>query len=202
MKYLSWSSARYAVLLLAGYAAVHLAAFAGDPSERKVAELTGLTPHMDGTDAPGTVASGSEEAHFLALLNQYRAENGAGPLQISVTLETSATWMSQDMAARDYAGHVDSLGRSFRVRLSAFRYRSGYSGENVGAGFPDAQNIFSGFQNACDPEPSGRCTYAHRQNMLNPSFKAIGIGRAYNPRSSYHWFWTTDFGGVVDRALR
>ena len=34
--------------------------------------------------------------------------------------------------------------------------------------------------------------------MLNASFQAIGIGRAYDPNSQYGWYWTTIFGDVSD----
>ncbi len=147
------------------------------------------------TPNPITVSAlGSEQKAFLTLINDYRAQNGAGPLAISVTLQGAAQWMSNDMATQNTRSHTDSLGRSPAVRLAAFGYTYTPWGENIAGGFPTAQAVFTGWQNNCDPAADGTCTYAHRRNMLNPDFHAIGIG-------SVDGFWTTDFGGFVDVVM-
>src|SRR5262249_27014251 len=93
--------------------------------------------------------------------------------------------------------HTDSLGRDPGTRLAAFGYLYSW-GENLAAGNATAQNTLNQFINACDPDGSGACTYAHRVNMLNPAWKAIGIARAAG--GTYGWYWTNDFGAVVDQA--
>jgi uncharacterized protein YkwD len=144
----------------------------------------------------------SEELTFLTLLNTYRAQNGAGPLQVSIALENSSTWMSNDMASKNYFSHTDSLGRDPFTRMAAFGYSYATAeGENIAAGNSDAQNTLTQWQTACDPDSSGACTFAHRQNMLNPSYVVIGIGRAFGANSTYGWYWTTDFGGFLDATL-
>src|SRR6185436_11584482 len=144
--------------------------------------------------APPTLDA--EQSSFLTLINNYRAQNGAGPLQVSIALQNSSQWMSTDMATKNYFSHTDSLGRNPFTRMAAFGYSyATASGENIAAGYSDAQNTLLQWQNACDPNASGVCTYAHRVNMLNASYKVIGIGRAYNAASPYRWYWTTDFGG-------
>ncbi len=160
------------------------------------------SPTPTPTPVPTTPSSmDSEDWAFLTLINNYRAQNGLGTLQVSATLENAALWMSSDMATNNYASHTDSLGRTTGVRLAAFNYTYTPWGENIAGGYSDAQSNFTGWLNACDPDASGTCTYAHRQNMLNPSFMVIGIGRAYSANSAYGWYWTTDFGGVVDQVL-
>jgi uncharacterized protein YkwD/chitodextrinase len=163
----------------------------------------GTSPPSPGPspDPSGTPSLDSEESAFLTLINNYRAQNGAGPLQVSATLESSSKWMSNDMAAKNYVSHGDSLGRSAGARLAAFGYTYSPWGENIAAGFSDAQSALNGWINACDPDASGNCTYAHRSNMLNKSFVAIGIGRAYGASSGYGWYWTTDFGGYLDKPI-
>ena len=138
----------------------------------------------------------SQESAFLTLINTYRSQNGAGPLQISPALENSSTWMSNDMATKNYFSHTDSLGRDPGTRIAAFGYPYYPWGENIAAGYSDAQSTLNQWITACDPDGSGTCTYAHRQNMLNPAFVVIGIGRAAG--GTYGWYWTTDFGGVLD----
>ena len=150
---------------------------------------------------PSSSGLDSEEWAFLTLINNYRAQNGAGPLQVSVTLQAASRWMSNDMSAKNYFNHTDSLGRSSGARIAAFGYPYFPWGENIAAGYSSAANSFSQWQNACDADGSGTCTYAHRLNMLNGSFKVIGIARAYGPGATYGWYWTTDFGGVVDAVI-
>jgi uncharacterized protein YkwD/chitodextrinase len=143
----------------------------------------------------------AEQSGFLTLINTFRAQNGLGTLHVSPTLQKAAQWMSTDMASKNYVSHTDSMGRTPGVRIAAFGYAYSPWGENIAAGYSGAQNTFEQWRNACDPDASGTCTYAHRNNMLNPGFNAIGIGRASGSGSSYGWYWTTDFGGYVDEEV-
>jgi uncharacterized protein YkwD len=148
-----------------------------------------------------TVTLDSEQAAFLTLINNYRKQNGVGPLQISGTLQNSSQWMSVDMATKNYFSHTDSLGRDPFVRMAAFGYPPSTQGENLAAGNADAQNTFNQFLTACDADGSGTCTYGHRENMRNGAYTVIGIARAYNASSTYRWYWTTDFGSIVDQTV-
>jgi len=143
----------------------------------------------------------SEESAFLTLINNYRSQNGLGPLQVSATLQAASQWMSNDMASKNYFSHIDSFGRSTDARLQAFGYTYAPWGENLAAGYSDAASNLAAWQSACDPDASGTCAYAHRRNMLNSAFVAIGIGRAYSGNSMYGWYWTTDFGGYLDKPI-
>ena len=162
------------------------------------------TPAPTPTPTPtpgGTPTMTSDEITFLSLLNTYRSQNGAGPLQVSIALQNSSAWMANDMATNNYSSHTDSLGRSPATRLADFGYPYTPWGENIAGGYNDAQSVLTGWINACDPDSTGACTYAHRANMLNSSFVVIGIGEAYNASSTYGWYWDTDFGGVLDATL-
>ena len=148
----------------------------------------------------GPVTLDSEETAFVSLLNAYRSQNGVGPVQISPTLESASKWMSNDMATKNYASHTDTLVRDPGARLQAFGYTYYPWGENIAGGFSDASTTLNQWIGACDADASGNCTFAHRKNMLNPAFQAIGIARAYSASSNYGWYWTNDFGGVLDQA--
>ncbi len=161
--------------------------------------LVGLTATLGYAQSIPTLSS--QQLAFLTLINNYRAQNGAGPLQVSIALQNSSEWMSNDMATKNYFAHTDSLGRDPFTRMAAFGYPYEPAGENIAAGYPDAQNTFNLWQSACDPDGSGNCTYAHRQNMLNPSYVVMGIGYAYASNSIYHYYWTTDFGGFLDQTI-
>lgn len=138
---------------------------------------------------------------FLKILNQHREKLGLQPLVISPTLNKAAQWMANDMATHNYLSHTDSLGRNPFQRMDAFGYNYKTArGENIAAGSKDPQVTYTQWYNACDKDANGKCTYAHRKNMLNPDFKAIGIGMASNPNSNYNYYWVTDFGGLVDKS--
>lgn len=148
-----------------------------------------------------TPALNSQQLAMLALINNYRSQNGVGTLQVSIALENSSEWMSNDMATNNYVSHTDSLGRNPFTRMAAFGYPYSPAGENIAAGPGDPQTTFNLWLTACDADASGACTYAHRQNILNASYVVIGIGVAYNATSTYGWYWTTDFGGYLDATI-
>ena len=134
----------------------------------------------------------AEEKAFCKQINQYRAQNGQPALRVSVSLTNASKWMSTDMASGNYFSHTDSLGRSFSPRLGAFDYR--YTS-------PKAENIAAGNATAAGTFAQWKASSGHNTNMLSSSYKVIGIGRAYNSASTYKWYWTTDFGGYVDRTI-
>jgi uncharacterized protein (TIGR03437 family) len=134
----------------------------------------------------------SEEQIMQRLINDYRAQNGLGSLSVSLALTRSADWMSGDMAAKNYFGHIDSTGRDPFVRMTAFGYNYPTTkGENLAAGYSDAARTFNQWKNS----PS------HNSAMLNAAFKVIGISRVYGQNSQYKWYWTTDLGGYVDATM-
>jgi hypothetical protein len=129
----------------------------------------------------------AEEVQFLSLINQYRASKGLGALQLNNNLNVASRWMSNDMAGKNYFSHTDSNGRDFSKRLTDFGYRSYPQGENIAAGY--------NYDTAAAAMEAWKNSPGHNANMLNGSYTVIGIARAYNPNSTYHWYWTTDFGG-------
>jgi len=131
----------------------------------------------------------SEKSAFLTLINQYRQQNGLPPLSVSNALTIAAQRHSEDMARRNYFSHTTPEGKTFvdRIREAGYTYNT-CLGENIAAGFSTAQSVFEAWKNSP----------GHNQNMLNPCFKVIGIGLAYEAGSTYKWYWTTDFGGYDD----
>jgi len=127
----------------------------------------------------------TEEQAFLTLINNYRAQNNVGALGASTNLNRASDWLSEDMSAKAYFSHTDSLGRDPSTRAVDCGYPSG-AGENIAAGtaWDTAQEAF----NAWKASPG------HNGNMLNSSYTQIGIARFYRAGSPYGWYWTTDFG--------
>lgn len=132
------------------------------------------------------MALDDEEAALLNLINQYRAANGLGPLALDDALTASARWMAGDMAAGDYLGHTDSLGRDPVARMAAFGYDyNTWKGENLAAGIAGAEEALRYW----------RQSPAHNANLLSPNFTVIGIARAYREGTTFGWYWANDFGG-------
>ena len=142
---------------------------------------------------PPAHAYDSDEVYFLTLINNYRAGYGLSPLTMSITLCNSSEGHSYDMAINNFFSHTGSNGSSFsdRIRAAGYFYNTSM-GENIAAGYADAQSVFNAWRNS----PS------HDENMLSPNYHAIGIGRVYGPGSQYGWYWTTDFGGVSDASVQ
>src|ERR1044072_466644 len=133
-----------------------------------------------------------EERAFCKTINTYRAQNGLPALRLSVALTKASKWMSADMARNDNFDHTDSLNRTFSRRISAFGSTGATRGENIAGGTNgSAAAMFNQWKSSS----------AHRKNMLSSSFKVIGIGRAYRANSMLGWYWTTKFGGTVDRTM-
>jgi uncharacterized protein YkwD/uncharacterized protein YraI len=130
----------------------------------------------------------SEEVAFLALINDYRAAAGMPPLSVSSSLSSAAAYHSIDMAANGYLAHTLLDGTTVEQNMANFGYQGGTHGENIAAGTETAAEAMQTWQSSTE----------HNANMLNGSFGAIGIGRAYDAASQYGWYWTTIFGDVND----
>ncbi len=138
---------------------------------------------------PPALALDSEETAFLSIINDYRLTNGLAALALSPTLTTASELHSQDMADQNYFSHYSLDGRSpwDRMRDAGYNYATSV-GENIAAGYVTAQDVFQAWKDSP----------GHNAIMLSSSFRAIGIGRAYNASSYYDWYWTADFGGYDD----
>lgn len=139
--------------------------------------------------APSAFAYDDEELAFLTLINNYRTSNGLPTLTMSNSLYNASENHSWDMAAYNYFSHTGRDGSTpwDRIRAAGYTYNT-YLGENIAAGYADAQSVFTAWRNSP----------GHNANMLSPNFHAIGVGRVYGSGSTYGWYWTTDFGGVSE----
>jgi uncharacterized protein YkwD len=141
----------------------------------------------------GTAVLDDEEWAFVTLINDYRAQNGAAKLQVSVSLTQASDWLSASMANSNYFSHTDNQGRDPFSRMASFGYKNyNYAGENIAAGNATAQATFTQWKNSA----------GHNANMLSTSYKVIGVARYYNSKSAYGWYWTTNFGSTVDLTVQ
>ena len=142
-----------------------------------------------GAFTPGShgLERASVQSDLVSLVNGYRAANGLGPVGVNGALASAATWMANDMAAKNYFSHTSSDGRSPQQRMAAFGYPaySLFTGENIAAGQASAADVIAGWQ----------ASSAHNTILLSANFNAIGVGYAYTATSTFKSYWVADFGG-------
>jgi uncharacterized protein YkwD len=126
------------------------------------------------------------EAEFMQILNNYRAQNGLGPVLIDPSIQAAAEWMSTDMGVNNYFSHTDSTGGSPWDRMCDHGYcYNTWKGENIAAGYSTAQAVFEGWKGSP----------GHNANMLGQHYVVMGIALVHTPGSTYGFYWTNDFGG-------
>jgi len=121
-------------------------------------------------------------AEVAELINDARAEAGLSVLYINQQLAAAAQSHSIDMACFGLLSHTGSDSSSPFERVSAAGY-SGFLEEIIYAsGYP--QTAFDWWMN----------DQVHRDAILNPRARAMGIGYAYVDTSLYGGYYTVDFG--------
>ncbi|MGJ5752466.1 uncharacterized protein YkwD [Streptomyces puniciscabiei] len=127
---------------------------------------------------PTPTASGAV-ARVVQLVNAERAKVGCHPLTVNPALTKAAQAHSADMAAHQNMSHTGSDGSSPGDRITRAGYSWSAYGENVAYGYATPEQVMNGWMNSP----------GHRANILNCSYKEIGVGLA-QPGS----YWTQDFG--------
>jgi len=87
------------------------------------------------------------------------------------------------MATNDCFSHYGCLDNStFGQRITGCGYQWTMVGENIAAGYTSPASVVQAWMDS----PT------HRENILNPGFKDLGAGYAYNSSSTYRHYWTLD----------
>ncbi|OKJ70051.1 sigma-70 family RNA polymerase sigma factor [Streptomyces sp. CB02460] len=123
----------------------------------------------------------SDAEQVLALVNTERAKEGCSPVTGNDELTTAAQRHSEDMAAHDYFSHTSQDGSGPGERITAADYRWSTYGENIAKGQRTPADVMNSWMNSP----------GHRANILNCSFKELGVGIQDSPGGIV---WTQDFG--------
>ena len=128
----------------------------------------------------------------LCVLNHARARHNLRPLRLNRKLSRAARRHSRAMARHRFFSHTSLGGASFIHRIRSTGYLSGAHSWYVG------ENIAYGSRSRSSPRSIGTAwmnSAPHRANILNSSFRQIGIGLAYGtPVGGGGATYTTDFG--------
>jgi len=102
---------------------------------------------------------------LVEFLNIERRERGLAPLSLNPVLSQSAYLKAKDMLKRGYFSHwsPDGISPWYWFKLAGYDYQ--FAGENLAIGFLDSKEV----NDAWMASPS------HRQNILNPNYKEVGI---------------------------
>ncbi|MFJ6929229.1 sigma-70 family RNA polymerase sigma factor [Streptomyces nigra] len=134
--------------------------------------------------APQQEAPSGTVGQVVALVNKERAAAGCGPLAEDSLLDKSAQAHSADMAARDFFDHTNPDGAGPGQRITAAGYRWSTYGENIAMGQQTPEAVMESWMNSP----------GHRANILNCSFKDIGVGVHEGPGGPW---WTQNFGAKL-----
>lgn len=120
-------------------------------------------------------------AQVAALVNEERAKKGCGPVTTNSQLDAASAGHSSDMAARDFFDHNNPDGEGPGERITAAGYRWSTYGENIAKGQSSPEAVMRGWMDSP----------GHRANILNCSFKEMGLGLKEGPGGPW---WTQAFG--------
>lgn len=120
------------------------------------------------------------ENEVIRLVNEIRVKNGLNPLISDWELSRVARYKSQDMKDNNYFSHTSPVYGSPFNMMKKFGISYKTAAENIAKGQKTPQAVVNSWMNS-----SG-----HRANILNPSYKKIGVG--YVAGGNY---WTQMFVG-------
>ncbi|WP_326701981.1 sigma-70 family RNA polymerase sigma factor [Streptomyces cyaneofuscatus] len=131
--------------------------------------------------APAPAPPASEGGQVLQIVNTERAKEGCGPVTSNDLLATAAQRHSADMASKDYFSHTSPDGTDPGDRITAAGYRWSTYGENIAKGQRTPADVMQAWMDSP----------GHRANILNCSFKEMGIGKVDSGGGPV---WTQKFG--------
>ncbi|MFF9033564.1 CAP domain-containing protein [Streptomyces iakyrus] len=129
----------------------------------------------------GSGSAGGPEAQVVALVNKERAAAGCSPVTANDRLTRAADDYSDVMASSGVMSHTGPDGSTMTTRVEAAGYRWSTLGENIARGQADAASVMKSWMNSP----------GHRANILNCSFKELGVGVHFGDGGPW---WTQNFG--------
>jgi uncharacterized protein YkwD len=125
----------------------------------------------------------------VCLTNQQRIRHGLQALKVSWRLNRAAQNWTEEMIATGSFDH----GTDFAGRISAVGYNWRAAGENIATGYATPRLVVIAWM--ASPE--------HCRNILDPSFRSIGIAESPSPVGGVATdpsTWTQDFGLLMSQS--
>ncbi|MBO0947810.1 CAP domain-containing protein [Fibrella sp. HMF5405] len=163
-------------------------------SEGATATSSGvITGVVEVKSSGARAASVALQQEILTYLNAARSKSclcgsttyaPAPALALNTKLNTASDKFALDLATYNYFSHTGRDGSQPWDRMTREGYIWRTAGENIAAGYSTARTVVDGWLKS-----PGHCA-----NIMNPSFKEVGVGYAYSATSTYKYYWVNDFG--------
>lgn len=123
-------------------------------------------------------------------LRAWPQNGGARELSLSPTLSQAASNHNVAMATQGCSDHTcaGELPLPQRAIAAGYPPRWDFLSENIAGGFETATDVLAAWQRSP----------GHNKNMLSCAARVVGVARLYDPNTPVWWYWTTDFGDVID----
>lgn len=117
------------------------------------------------------------EQEVARLVNVERVKRGLPPLKYNYDLGWIARLKSKDMVNKNYFSHYSpTYGSPFKM-MESRGIKFVAAGENIAKGQKTPAEVMRGWMNSP----------GHRNNILSPIYKEIGVGVAKLPNGTYCW---------------
>ncbi|MBQ4404819.1 MAG: hypothetical protein II857_10490 [Selenomonadaceae bacterium] len=130
--------------------------------------------------ASNVYAAESFAVEVLNLVNAERARVGVAPLSLADDLQEATA-----IRAREIVSEFSHTRPDGSDCFTVMKNRGRTCGENIAAGHSSAAETVEQWMNS----------QGHRENILNPKFRELGVGYAYEEYSTYHHYWVQLFRG-------
>jgi uncharacterized protein YkwD len=142
------------------------------------------------TRAPAVDAQADQAADLAARLNRERVTRGLAPLALNAKLSAAAQAHAEDVARNGRTnsaqeGHIGSFGSTVFDRVARTGYGAYSWGRRLGENW-------AWYRNTADALAMWMESASHRNNILHPLFREMGVGVAVNPVAGF--VYVVDFG--------
>ncbi|MBR0873600.1 CAP domain-containing protein [Bradyrhizobium tropiciagri] len=121
------------------------------------------------------LSTAANSADYAGAISAYRRSQGMPVVRLDAKLNAMALQQAQAMSASGSVSH--SAGGSFFTRIKPLKKQR--AAENIGAGFISFAEMLKQWENSA----------GHRENLLMPGAKRVGVAFVDNAKSPYRRFW-------------
>lgn len=115
------------------------------------------------------------EQKVLSLVNEIRLDLGLNPLSYSISLSLGADRRSEEITLK--FDHVRPNGSNWYTVFTEIGQSPDGTGENIAKNFPSPESVVQNWMDSA----------SHRQNILNPNFRYLGISYLEKMSGSNYW---------------
>lgn len=114
------------------------------------------------------ISANLDRQQLIDLTNRAREKNGLAPLKENTDLDKAAALKAQNMFAENYWAHFAPSGKSPWDFILGAGYKFTFAGENLAKNFYSSPDVVAAWM----------ASPAHRDNLLSPNYKDIGMAVA------------------------